>query len=174
LILTSSSGFAFDMTDDLSCLPLVFNEHTLIQGNNCIGFMNRKFFILFLYYATFSCTVVSVVAPSGILRAINDIEEDQSFSGIVWLASTLFGYLLCLLHALVLAIFAGFHTFLVLRNRTTIEHSDPCGDDLYRFDRGALRNWRAVFGSRPFLWFVPVALGREGDGVRWRNIDDIF
>jgi hypothetical protein len=136
--------------------------------------MNRKFFILFLYYATFSCAVVSVVAPSGILRGINDMDDNQSTRAILWLAGNLFGYMLCLLHAIVLFIFAGFHTFLVLRNRTTIEHSDRCGDDPYRFDRGLMRNWRAVFGSRPIFWFVPVACGREGDGVRWRNIDDVL
>jgi palmitoyltransferase len=144
------------------------------QGNTCIGYMNRKFFLLFLYYATISCTFVSVIAPSGILRGINDMSDSQPSSDILWLAGIMFGYMLCLLHAIVLAIFAGFHTYLVLRNRTTIEYSDPMGDDPRRFDRGFSRNWRAVFGSRPSLWFLPVALGREGDGVRWRNFDDVL
>lgn len=140
------------------------------QGNNCIGYMNRKFFVLFLYYATICCSMVAVIAPRGILITIDGLlDADPS---IAYLVLMFLAYLMCALHAIVLALFAAFHTFLVLKNRTTIEHSSSNDDERHRYDHGALRNWNAVFGSRPALWFVPVGVGRDSDVGRWRSLAD--
>lgn len=134
--------------------------------------MNRKFFVLFLYYASISCTFVIFIAPRGLMRLINDLGKKSATDGVVSLVGWLLAYMMCFLHAIVLAGFAGYHSFLILRNCTTIEHSDPSRDNISQYNRGALRNWRAVFGTKPLLWFVPVLVGREGDGIRWRNVEE--
>jgi palmitoyltransferase ZDHHC2/15/20 len=154
-----------------SC-ALMLDHHCPFVGNACVGFGNRKFFVLFLYYATLSCGMVAVIAPAGLIRDVDALTTDATAGRVAACIALLLGYMLCALHAIVLACFAAFHTYLAVRNRTTVEHSDPTRDDLSRYNRGPMRNWCAIFGTRPALWFVPVSLGCEGDGVRWRSVDD--
>lgn len=134
--------------------------------------MNRKYFILFLYYASVSCTFVIFIAPRGLMKMVDDLGKKSVSDGVVSLVGWLLAYMLCFLHAIILAGFAGYHSFLILKNCTTIEHSDPSRDEIAQYNRGYNRNWRAVFGSKPLLWFAPVNPGREGDGIRWRNADE--
>lgn len=86
--------------------------------------------------------------------------------------------MLCFVHALALAGFAGFHTYLVLHNRTTIESNEPRqalhGEALKRMDSTWARHWCAIMGHNPLLWFIPVSISREGDGVHWRRMDEVL
>jgi len=50
--------------------------------------------------------------------------------------------------------FFGFHLHLVCTGKTTIEVHDPNRANPY--DRGVRRNWNAVFGENPLLWFLPI------------------
>ncbi len=65
---------------------------------------------------------------------------------------------------------------LTLHNITTIEHiekRDPSKTMSENpFDVGKRRNWEQVFGSNPWLWFVPVAIV-QGDGVNWDTASGI-
>eukprot|EP00177_Eucheuma_denticulatum_P000888 GFKZ01001607.1.p1 GENE.GFKZ01001607.1~~GFKZ01001607.1.p1 ORF type:complete len:352 (+),score=0.92 GFKZ01001607.1:384-1439(+) len=144
---------------------LTMDHHCPFTGNSCIGFLNRKFFILFLYYATLSCLMVAILTPRTILSRLIDLEERPSTPAIVGVMMLLMGYVLCTLHAVALAPFSAFHTYLILKNRTTIEnHEDrPAmhSEVLRRVDRGWMGNWKHVFGPRPWLWFIPVTFGRD-------------
>ena len=139
--------------------------------------MNRKFFVLFLYYAAAGCALVSLIAPRAIYRKMEKMDMDSTTFDILWVIAVMFGYMMCLVHAIALSGFSVFHTYLVLKNRTTIESNEPRqalhGEVLRRLDQGPQQHWRAVFGQKPWLWFVPVSLGCEGDGVHWRRIDDM-
>lgn len=150
---------------------LQMDHHCPFTGNSCVGFLNRKFFMLFLYYATLSCTLVATLTPGAILTHLVKLDDKPTSHALVWIILVLMGYLFCLLHAVALAPFSLFHTYLVLKNRTTIENQElasPLHNDvLRRMDRGWLNNWKATFGPRPLLWFVPVAYGRQADGIDW-------
>lgn len=156
-----------------SACVLVMDHHCPFTGNACIGIGNRKFFVLFLYYATISCTFVSIIAPPAIIQSLNDLGDETSTEDVIKVIMTMFGYMLCLLHAIALSIFSGFHTFLVLRNRTTIEYQEllqaPHAEVLRKLDKGPARHWCAVFGPRRWLWFVPVTYGKDVDGVVWNQ-----
>lgn len=141
--------------------------------SNCIGFYNRKFFILFVAYASLGCGMVAVISPIGVLAYINDVGESTAVPVITKLVLLLLAYMMCFLHAIVLAGFGAYHAYLACRNLTTLEHSDICEEDSTAYDRGVGQNWRATFGNCVWLWFVPVGMYRVGDGIRWRSIADV-
>lgn len=150
---------------------LQMDHHCPFTGNSCVGFLNRKFFVLFLYYATLSCSLVASLTPRTILTCLVDLEARPTTAALAWVIMLMMGYVLCALHALALIPFSAFHTYLILKNRTTIENQEarPAmhADVLRRSDRGWLNNWKGVFGPRPLLWFIPVAFGRETDVIEW-------
>lgn len=153
---------------------LLFDHHCFFMRSNCIGFYNRKFFILFVGYASLSCGLVSVISPMGLLAYINDVGESTAVPVITKLVLLLLAYMMCFLHAIVLAGFGAYHIYLVCRNVTTLEHSDLCEEDSGAYNRGVAKNWRATFGTHPALWFVPVGMYRDGDGIRWRFVEDVL
>lgn len=146
---------------------LQMDHHCPFTGNSCVGFLNRKFFVLFLYYATLSCLLVATLTPRAILNRLFQLEARPNTANLIWVVMIMVGYILCTLHALALAPFSAFHTYLVLKNRSTIENEElrpPMQNDvLRRSDRGWLGNWKATFGPRPLLWFVPVSFGKDLD-----------
>lgn len=156
---------------------LLMDHHCPFTGDSCIGFLNRKFFVLFLYYATASCTLVATLTPAAIVRRLHELDERSSGSALVTVIAQMMGYIGCSLHALVLAPFALFHTYLVVRNRTTIEKQEARSalhdSVVRRLDRGWLNNWKGTFGPMAALWFVPVSYGRAGDGTCWRRNDEL-
>lgn len=159
---------------------LCMDHHCPFTGNSCIGFMNRKFFLLFLYYASAGCALVTVIAPHSILQMLDKagMNPDVSTWDVLWVILIMFGYMMCFVHALALGGFAVFHTYLVLKNRTTIENNEPRqvlhADALRRIDVSAYQHWCAVMGPDPLLWFLPVTAGCEGDGVYWRRVDEML
>lgn len=150
---------------------LQMDHHCPFTGNSCIGLLNRKFFILFLYYATLSCALVAGLAPRTLLKHVLTFDSSITPMSIGWSVVLLMGYILCLLHAVALALFSAFHTYLVLKNRTTIENHEQRQPShvevLRRMDRGRLENWNATFGPHPWLWFVPISYGRSADPMQW-------
>ncbi|CDF37270.1 unnamed protein product [Chondrus crispus] len=154
-----------------SCRECVLrmDHHCPFTGNSCVGFLNRKYFVLFLYYATLSCSLVATLTPGAILNRLLELEARPTIAALAGVILQMMGYVLCALHALALAPFSAFHTYLVLKNRTTIENQEarPAvhADVLRRSDQGWLNNWKGVFGPRPLLWFVPVTIGRDADVI---------
>ena len=120
---------------------------------------------------------MSFIAPPAILRRMEAMDDTVSTADVMWMIAIMFGYMICLVHAITLAGFSAFHTYLVLKNRTTIESNEPRqaqhAEILRRLDQTPLQHWRSVFGHTPLLWFIPVTLGRDGDGVHWRRIEDV-
>ena len=64
--------------------------------------------------------------------------------------------------ALLLGLFGSWHTWLLVRNRTTMAPEDK------RYDVGALANIRQVMGRDARLWLLPVlGAGSTVDGMHW-------
>jgi palmitoyltransferase len=135
---------------------LVLNmDHFCPWVVNTVGFYNRKFFVLFLLY---TCVTIAVFIGSAVFDLATS-KESVTVDGIFNLYMALLldaGILLCL------GGFLGFHMYLVINNKTTIEM------DTEKFNVGARANIEQVFGSDPWIWFLPIyGHGPNGDGLNW-------
>lgn len=137
--------------------------------NNCIGFFNRKLFMLMLFYALISgyyvlCSTLPVAFSIGknsffIRRFTND--------EIVFLCIN--GMLLFI--CLILTKFTSFHVKLILKNSTTIESLENSYNSRYCIS--SYRNFIQVFGRQWHLWPLPYygkAGMPAGDGISWPMI----
>ena len=132
---------------------------------NTVGFYNRKFFVLFLFYTLLATTWVLLTSlplliqlknTPGALRAL-----ERRLGSSRYMAACM-AMILDTALVIMLSCFCPFHFRMVLLNETTIEGPSP------DFHVGFARNWRQVMGSDPWLWFLPVyGGGPEGDGVHW-------
>ncbi|KAL1511176.1 hypothetical protein AB1Y20_005992 [Prymnesium parvum] len=128
---------------------------------NTVGFYNKKFFILFLFYLNISLGYTLFILGCLIYGTYCCVDTPRFFrmpQTWVLLSITAFdGLLFCLL-----CIFFVWHIMMVVRNQTTIEAKEP------HYDIGCCANIRQVFGSNPWTWFLPCYFdGPEGDGLRW-------
>merc|ERR1712010_312943 len=125
-------------------------DHFCPWLNNCIGFYNHKFFVLFVAYMA---------------QITLDLKDQEFHVSLTYL-------MLCLL-SVGLSAFFIFHAYLVLFNYTTIEFLEKRGcqpppDHVNRYHLGAWGNVCSVFGSNPLTWWLPVRWTVEGDGLSFR------
>jgi len=54
----------------------------------------------------------------------------------------------------------GYHIYLLLYNRSTVESFRPpifrLGPDRNAYNLGKYHNWIQIFGEKKLLWFIPV------------------
>ena len=139
---------------------LVLNmDHFCPWVCNCVGFYNRKFFVLFLFYVVLASGyfVVAIICRQGFNISLLILNSRGEPSPAKFMAFV-FDCSLCLA---VLG-FLGVHLKFVYYNQTTIESDDT------NFDVGWRRNVESVFGANRWLWLLPViGHGPVGDGVHW-------
>ncbi|OMJ92936.1 hypothetical protein SteCoe_4148 [Stentor coeruleus] len=140
--------------------------------NNCIGFFNRKFFLLLLTYVI----ITSWFAVFGLyFQAAEDLTtllQVHHISSIHDLTNIcFFSFLLAL--SVILTLFFKFHVGMVKRNITTVENMDKKNLANYKiYDKGLTTNFIQIFGRNPLLWLFPLN-GRSGmphgDGIIWHR-----
>merc|ERR1740117_1016912 len=116
-------------------------DHFCPWLNNCIGFYNQKFFVLFIFYAAVLCAFLLVISTTTFMRLVSQI-DDLSIDLKVEFRVSLTYLLICLL-TLGLFGFFGFHSYLMWNNYTTIEFLEkrgfnPSPDHINRFSMGYL------------------------------------
>ncbi|CAG5874248.1 unnamed protein product [Menidia menidia] len=130
--------------------------------NNCVGFSNYKYFVLFLAYATLYCVVICATVIKYFIKfwtkQLPDTHAKFHILFLFFVAALFFISIVSLL---------SYHLWLVGKNRTTIEaFRAPVfvnGPDKNGFSLGFSRNVVDVFGDQAKYWIFPVFSG-QGDG----------
>jgi len=146
-------------------------DHFCPWLNNCIGFYNHKFFVLFIVYMAVECIFILVVTTPVFMMIINNMEEVTLDLHDAEFHISLTYMMVCLL-AVGLCAFSGFHLYLALGNYTTIEFLEKRGcqpppGHVNRYNLGGWRNLCAVLGDNPLVWPLPVRWTCRGDGLRY-------
>nr|GLL24283.1 probable protein S-acyltransferase 16 [Ipomoea trifida]GMC81730.1 probable protein S-acyltransferase 16 [Ipomoea batatas] len=153
-------------------------DHHCVWMNNCVGHANYKVFFVFVVYAVIAC-LYSLVLLVGSLATESD--EDEQQSGDSYRTVYIISGLLLVPLSLALTFFLGWHIYLILQNKTTIEYHEGVramwlaekGGYLYShpYDLGPYENIISVLGPNVLCWLFPTT-GHIGSGLRYRSAFD--
>ncbi|KAL4325030.1 hypothetical protein GQ457_11G007370 [Hibiscus cannabinus] len=151
-------------------------DHHCVWINNCVGHANYKAFFVFVVYAVIACFYSLVLLVGGLNSDSQiDVQQRDSFR-IIYVISGL----LLLPLSVALSVLLGWHIYLVLQNKTTIEYHEGVralclaqkGGSVYKhpYDLGAHENLSSVLGPSIFSWICPTTTHIAiGDGLRFQT-----
>jgi len=158
-------------------------DHHCPWVNNCVGYYNHKYFMLFLYYATVSLTYFLICCAVKFYYTLQLLPRSAAFPHVVS------DFVLLLIHfVLTLPVTLGIASLLVYqlnnlrRNLTSIEtyierHYKYAARRagmktwIWFYDWGTKNNYRQMFGERFLGWFIPNIPKHviDGDGKAWKG-----
>ncbi|MBA0581500.1 hypothetical protein Gorai_023677, partial [Gossypium raimondii] len=102
----------------LKPLFLIYKDHHCNWINNCVGHANYKVFFVFVVYAVIAC-IYSLILLVGSLT--NDSQNDKQHSADTFRIAYVISGLLLVPLSVALSVLLGWHIYLILQNKTTIE-----------------------------------------------------
>lgn len=168
-----------------ACNRCVLNmDHHCPWINNCVGFWNRKYFMLLLVYVLATTYYVAITMSYDFYISIKWELDSYYFTqtsvrdqNLLFKSSLIqICFLInCLIGGL-MTFFLRFHIYIMFANKTTIENLEKKGQKYQSiFDIGGVNNFYQVFGTNPWLWPFPMFMGSGkplGDGIYWPSTKD--
>jgi palmitoyltransferase len=148
-------------------------DHHCPWISNCVGFSNRKFFMLFLLYI-----IINLAFCIG-CEIFLLVQEYIGIAGgsVNWSVHTIIrslGLIIQMAFLGVISNFFKFHMELVLTNSSTLDNLERqrnpnTGPNV--FDIGPYNNLVQVFGTNWWLWPIPLIpqSSLPGNGVSWEK-----
>lgn len=146
-------------------------DHHCVWINNCVGYLNYKPFIIFVFHATMGSIYSLVIFTSFIVQKGEDVS----------IHSPKLFYVLCgsvfVILTLSTSTLLGWHIYLLTRNMSTIEYREAVramwlarkSGQKYRhpYDLGAYNNITLILGPNILKWLCPSAMGHLNDGTQF-------